>query len=235
MSEVMKKCKECQTDIPQNAKRCPNCTADQRSWAARHPILVVLLVVIGIPFVIGVTSDTTTTPTAATTPENFTVPDNGAGETPVSSAPATPAEPVSTWKYQTKTDEFSGIAQYFASTLSTNTLEFDFPYNGGSRFTLSVRDMNNGKGEEVIIITDKGQFMTYEEQIKVRFDDGEPIAYTISGSQDGSANAIFIRNGAGFIANLKGSSEIKVEAPFYQEGRKVIYFTTTGFDGLKKE
>ncbi len=46
----MKKCKSCQTQIDDKAKKCPHCRADQRNWFMRHPILtgLLLLIVIGI-------------------------------------------------------------------------------------------------------------------------------------------------------------------------------------------
>ena len=46
----MKKCKSCQTEIDDKAKKCPHCQTDQRNWFAKHPILtvVIVLIVIGI-------------------------------------------------------------------------------------------------------------------------------------------------------------------------------------------
>jgi hypothetical protein len=213
MSEVMKKCNECQSDIPKKAKRCPSCTADQRSWFSRHPIVTVLGLVIFVPMMLA-SLDTNETPSS-----------------PVASQ-STNTENLYEWKYETKTDEFSGDTQQFASVLSTNELQFSFPYNGGSSFRLTVRNLNKGKGEEVTIRTTQGQFQTYDETIKVRFDDGEARTYNIGGAEDGSSDIIFIRNSASFIANLKDSTNIKVEAPFYDEGRQVIYFDTTDFAGL---
>ena len=48
----MKKCKSCQTNIDDKAKKCPNCKTDQRNWFVRHKILtsilaVIVLVIIG--------------------------------------------------------------------------------------------------------------------------------------------------------------------------------------------
>lgn len=219
MSEAMKKCKDCQSDIPKNAKRCPNCTADQRSWFSRHPILTILGLIIFVPIMIA-SLDTSETP-ASSTASNNTSSDTGQN---------TNTESLNKWKYETKADEFSGVTQNFASVVSTNELQFDFPYNGGARFQLILRDL--GKGEDVLIKATKGQFQTYDETIKVRFDDGEPKTYNISGSEDGSADVIFISNSPSFIANLKDSTSIKIEAPFYNEGRQVIYFDTAEYKGL---
>lgn len=49
----MKTCKSCQTEINENAKKCPNCRADQRSWFARHKILTAILAVILIAIIAG--------------------------------------------------------------------------------------------------------------------------------------------------------------------------------------
>src|SRR6266446_10200345 len=46
----MKKCKSCQAEIDEKAKKCPHCRADQRNWFRRHPILTVLLAL----FVLGI-------------------------------------------------------------------------------------------------------------------------------------------------------------------------------------
>lgn len=42
----MKICKSCKSEIADDAKKCPQCRADQRSWFARHKFLTVLLAVI---------------------------------------------------------------------------------------------------------------------------------------------------------------------------------------------
>ncbi len=40
------KCKECKKPISRTAKICPFCGKDQRSWAARHKFLVVIIVIV---------------------------------------------------------------------------------------------------------------------------------------------------------------------------------------------
>jgi len=42
----MKKCKSCQSEIDDKAKKCPKCQADQRNWFAKHKILTGILVII---------------------------------------------------------------------------------------------------------------------------------------------------------------------------------------------
>lgn len=40
-----KKCRACATEIPKEAKVCPNCKTDQRNWFARHYVLTALLAI----------------------------------------------------------------------------------------------------------------------------------------------------------------------------------------------
>ncbi len=42
----MKKCKSCQSEIDDKAKKCPKCQADQRNWFVKHKILTGILVII---------------------------------------------------------------------------------------------------------------------------------------------------------------------------------------------
>ena len=46
-------CKYCQSEIDQKATRCPKCQGDLRNWISRHPILTILLVLLGVPTIIG--------------------------------------------------------------------------------------------------------------------------------------------------------------------------------------
>ena len=39
----MKKCKSCQSEIDDKAKKCPKCQADQRNWFMKHKIITIFL------------------------------------------------------------------------------------------------------------------------------------------------------------------------------------------------
>jgi hypothetical protein len=66
----MKKCKSCQREIDDKAKKCPYCQADQRNWFIRHPILtgifglVLFFIIVGA---IGSSGSKNTTPASNTT------------------------------------------------------------------------------------------------------------------------------------------------------------------------
>jgi len=50
----MKKCKSCQTEIDEKAKKCPNCKSDQRNWFMRHKILTALFAIVILGVMAGV-------------------------------------------------------------------------------------------------------------------------------------------------------------------------------------
>lgn len=135
------------------------------------------------------------------------------------------------WTYQETTDEMSGDKSYFASCTSTNKLEFEFPYGGGSTFTLAIR--NNKKSNNVYLSVDKGQFKTSimnSESCRVKFDDGQPVNFSFVSSDDGSTDIIFFNSESKFISKLKKAKKVKIEAPFFNAGRQIIQFDV---DGLK--
>lgn len=93
----MKKCKSCQNEIDDKAKKCPHCQSDQRIWFARHPILTAILAL----FVIGmvgsgsgdINQSTTTINTNPATEKSVTTEVKSEEKTPAESeAPSIPAE-----------------------------------------------------------------------------------------------------------------------------------------------
>ncbi|MDD4027290.1 MAG: hypothetical protein PHO75_03845 [Candidatus Shapirobacteria bacterium] len=42
----MKKCKSCQKEIDDKAKKCPHCHSDQRNWFLKHKFLTGILIII---------------------------------------------------------------------------------------------------------------------------------------------------------------------------------------------
>lgn len=93
----MKKCKSCQNEIDDKAKKCPLCQSDQRVWFARHPILTIILIflVIGIAGSGNGDSDqssTTSNPTPATESSQATEVKSNEDIPATSSVPSVPSE-----------------------------------------------------------------------------------------------------------------------------------------------
>lgn len=130
-----------------------------------------------------------------------------------------------TWRYSEGEDEMTGDKRYFAVTTSTNKINFEFPYDGGSTFKLTVRNMDNKN--EVLLSVDKGQFITNvmdNQHLRVKFDDGQPTEYSYNSPADGSSDLIFLSPSKKFIEKVKSSTKLMIEAPFFDQGRQVIYF-----------
>lgn len=132
------------------------------------------------------------------------------------------------WDYSTETDEMNDSKSRFASLVSDNVIEFDFPYNGGSTMRLTVRYMKK-YGTDVILRISSGQFLCSEYNgtnfVRVRFDDGTAMKYRTLEPADGSSDQLFLTNAKKFISLAKKAKVIKIEAPFYQEGNRVFTFS----------
>ena len=131
------------------------------------------------------------------------------------------------WNYFTDTDEMNDSKSRFASLVSDNTVNFDFPYQGGSSLSLIVRYMKK-YGTDVYIKISSGQFICNEYQgtnnVRVRFDDAAPIKFSTNEPSDGSSDMLFLNNAKKFIKLAKQAKTIKIEAPFYQEGNRIFTF-----------
>jgi hypothetical protein len=132
------------------------------------------------------------------------------------------------WQYETTEDEMSGKTNRFATKTSNNTVELDFPYEGGTVGNIIVR--NTGNGDEVVFTVNKGQINSvYDyDSFEVRFDDNPSEEYSVSESTDGSSDIRFISNSKKFIKNLKASKECKIKVEFYDNGSFIFKFDTKG-------
>jgi len=68
----MKKCKSCQSEIDDKAKKCPKCQADQRNWFAKHKILtgILAIILIGAISSAGGSKNTNTSNSTSSTVSN---------------------------------------------------------------------------------------------------------------------------------------------------------------------
>lgn len=87
----MKKCKSCQSEIDEKAKKCSHCRADQRGWFRRHPILTGLLVLIVIGIIGSAASDGNKTSTTNSSSSNTQTNTQAEQQTTSDSNPATSA------------------------------------------------------------------------------------------------------------------------------------------------
>jgi hypothetical protein len=152
------------------------------------------------------------------------------------------------WSAYFNNDEMRGTAQKFVRSVSDNSVDFDFPYNGGSQMTIVLRSKkvmlkegqkpDNLKPTEAVLVMSKGQFLcnSFNDcHISVKFDDGKIQQYSMTEAADGSADVIFFENSASFIKNVSSHKKLIIEAEFYQAGNKQFKFDLTGYSSPKVE
>ncbi|WP_135212673.1 hypothetical protein [Vitreimonas flagellata] len=144
-------------------------------------------------------------------------------------APPPPPPPPSPWAYQTDVDEMSDGRTSHACTRSTNVVNLGWPYET-QRVSLCVRQHPRWGQDVIVRLESRGQFLctSYRDcTVRVRFDDGEAAAYSARQPADNSTETIFIVNDARFVANLRRSSRVIIEANFYQAGAQRMSFNTS--------
>jgi hypothetical protein len=139
------------------------------------------------------------------------------------------AEPESAWYYSESKDEMRGETTYYAQLEGTNTLSLGFPY-GDQKGKVLVRKSPQF-GFDVLVGVDSGQILcnSYSNShINVKFDDGPIRRFGCNDASDGTNNMIFVEGAKGFLASLKKSTTMVVEAEFYQNGMQQMTFNTAG-------
>lgn len=131
------------------------------------------------------------------------------------------------WEYSETEDKMSGIIKKYAVNTSTNKLNFEFPYDGGSSATITLR--KNGKSVDIILRISKGQFKTDFSggTLRVKFDENKPLNFKYALPSDGSSDILFIEPANKFIKEIAKSKNIIIEAEFFQEGIRQMEFNVT--------
>lgn len=213
-------CKECGGPVSDKAESCPSCGAKQKKktsiWAWIGLVLVVLT---GI----GMCSEKSINEKTKNSTQEI-----------VESETGKPLDEIKTdWVYKKNNDEMRGVESRFATNISTNEVEFDFPYNGGSNLTLTVRETGNEK--DILIGISKGQFICgiNDCEFAFKFDDGAVESITMTRPENYASDIMFVaydKTEDKIINKLKTSKKLIIEAPFYQEGRKQFTFNVSGFE-----
>lgn len=119
-----------------------------------------------------------------------------------------------------------------ATVNSSNTISFEFPYNGPQKATLHIRK-HPRYGKDVILSITKGQFLCSSVSdgcsVSVRFDDRKAERFSASEPSDNDSTAVFIKGYDRFVSALKKSKTVRIEATFFHEGNRVMEFNTEGF------
>lgn len=131
------------------------------------------------------------------------------------------------WNYEESTDKMTGKKSARAQTVSDNSLDFSFPYQGKNRGYITVRQ-HPQHGLDVLISIDKGQMLcsSYDCKVSIKFDDGPPVRFGGSEPADHSSETIFLQGANKFIASAKKAKKILVQFNAFQNGSPVLEFST---------
>ena len=133
------------------------------------------------------------------------------------------------WSYENEVDEMDGSTTKRAIIESSNEVEFDFPYQGGSTLGICVRKTKK-YGNEVLISISNGQFLCNDyngtNYVTVRFDNNAPVKFLTTEPADYSSDVLFLENSKKFIKLAKNAKTVKIEAPFFDNGSYVFTFNT---------
>lgn len=136
------------------------------------------------------------------------------------------------WRYQVSEDQLTSKPTYTAYVKSVNQVNFDFPYKGLQRGQLALRT-HPEHGKDLILRVEKGQMLvkSYENtSVRVVFDDGDPISYSVVGPSDHGSTSLFFRDYQGFVGRMLKAKTVKVSVPFYQQGNVVFEFNVSDFE-----
>lgn len=184
----------------------------------------ILIILIGIPLLGGIIKGCSSDPENVSSPEadKTNVVSEGGDSTVSEAVP----EVKENWTYDETKDEMRGDSTYLATNTSTNTVELEFPYNGGTNLNIVLRK-DAEHGNDVIFVVNKGQlFCTYNDcYISVKFDDGPVEKFTTAEAEAGSSEVLFLANNpSGFVKKLKSAQSVMVEVQFFNHGKEQFKF-----------
>lgn len=225
------KCKECDSEVSSKAETCPKCgarVAPEPMGCGRligiSLLILIILLVFSSLFSNNSSSDAVN---SSSSPTNE-----------YSSAVNTTHEPLTggaQWLYSQSKDPMSKGTTYNAQVLSSNTVNFDFPYAGSQNARLTLRD-DPRYGKDLIFSIEKGQILchSYEDcTVLIRFDDEKATNYSAVGPADNSTETIFIRNYSRFVEKMLKAKRVRISMNIYQEGSPVFEFDVSDFDRNK--
>jgi hypothetical protein len=142
---------------------------------------------------------------------------------PVFTIPSTPSK----WDYHVTTNEMSDAVWVRASINSENTVNFQFPYEGGSRLSFNLLHLSKNLDTAYICI-DNGQFVP--DSVIIRFDDAPAIILQSSPPSDGSTDQLSLSDFERHIPELRNASVMKIQPTFYSEGSRIFTFDVSGLE-----
>ena len=137
--------------------------------------------------------------------------------------------PAPAWDYSGGTDDISGKIVQSASLRSQNFNVFDFPYQGETYLTMTVRQ-HPRYGLDVYFTLDRGQILcnSYDGCSGMINIDGRSERLTLTEPSDNSSDVVFATYDAAILRKIRNAETVVVELPVYEEGAPAWTFNVKG-------
>lgn len=151
--------------------------------------------------------------------------------TPVETSPGESVrstDPEQIWQYESAIDKMTSKETKFGTLVSRNKIDLDFPYmHDNNRGTLQVRK-HPQHGLDIMFFVQKGQINCSFNgcSVVVKFDDGNPMRWSVNEPSDNSSEVIFFNNEKKFLELASKAKRILVEVEFFHQGSRVFEFQT---------
>lgn len=132
--------------------------------------------------------------------------------------------------YFTEKDEMTGKTIKRAIFKSSNSVEFSFPYQGGTSASLEFRN-HPRYGKDVVFFAKPAQLLCHSYSscdLTIRIDENPPFRAKGTGPADNSTTTIFLD--WTLVSKLKNASTVRIEVPTYQNGNPAFEFSLKGLE-----
>jgi len=205
----MKKCRSCQSEIDDKAKKCPHCQTKQGNWIQRHPILtvIIVLVIIGAFGASGGDKTKTDNPSTSTAiNEETKVKDAKAEVTPEAKTEFAVGEAIQMEDYALTVNKVTKAASKGYST----------PKTGNEYVFVNVTVQNTGDKE-----------VSYNPfDFKIQDSNGNQTTDTFVSLDDRLSSGTLASGG-------KVTGSLSFEAPKSDKGLKLIYQPNVWLDNAR--
>jgi len=145
------------------------------------------------------------------------------------------------WQYSVTKDQMDGRVTRSAIIYSENNEQFQFPYAGGSRGWILIRNTDpGGKGRyQVYFGVTKGQISGMNADggvLRERFDNS-PVKYATFSIAADDNSAVSLSGTLGrnknYFTRLLSGKNLLIEAPIYNQGDVIFRFNIAGLNGSR--
>ena len=227
-----KTCKKCGLQVSARATRCQHCHPEKKRTGCLIKLGIGILLFTAASIMLSHCD-----PPAPKVPATLPAPQPTQSPTEAQQSQPAPDKNETlrslglAWNYSDSQDDMGkgNIRQAYVN--SSNTFEFNFPYQRPQRATLQLRK-HPRFGKDVILSIERGQFMCGANgcTVQVRFDDGNVQTDSATEPADHSSTALFIRGYDRFVTAAHQSKAVAIEAQFFREGNRVLQFNTSELD-----